>query len=96
MPSPCPKCQSNKTASIRSTQRLALCAEAVNLLILARLKSCYPTIPRSATYQALEKLSQNLVEALAKSVQLKFQNASIFESCTHVCLRCGDSFTAAL
>jgi Fe2+ or Zn2+ uptake regulation protein len=92
MPALCPQCQSRKTTSIKATQRLALCAEAVNLLILSRLKACYPSVPTSAAYQTLEKLSQNLVEALAKSVQLKLQNIADDDLHTHVCLSCGRTF----
>ena len=92
MPTPCPQCYSRKTVSLKATQRLALCAEAVNILILNRLKACYPTVPRSVAYQALEKLSQSLVEALAKSVQLKLQNIPSKDLHTHVCLACGRMF----
>lgn len=92
MPTPCPQCQSRKTASIKATRRLALCAEAVNLLILSRLKACYPTLPKSASYLTLEKLSQNLVEALARSVQLKLRNIPLGDLHTHVCLECGRMF----
>jgi hypothetical protein len=92
MPTPCPQCQSRKTASIKATRRLALCAEAVNLLILNRLKACYPTVPKSVAYQTLEKLSQNLVEALARSVQLKLRNIPDGDLNTHVCLDCGCMF----
>jgi hypothetical protein len=92
MPAPCPRCQSRKTASIKTTQRLTLCAEAVNLLILSRLKVCYPVIPKSAAYLTLEKLSQNLVEALARSVQLKLRNIPDGDLHTHVCLGCGYMF----
>jgi hypothetical protein len=92
MPAICPQCQSRKTASIKATQRLALCAEAVNLLILSRLKACYPAIPQSAAYHTLEKLSQNLVEALARSVQLKLRNIPDGDLHTHICLGCGCIF----
>jgi hypothetical protein len=92
MPSTCPQCQSRKTASIKATQRLALCAEAVNLLILSRLKACYPVVPKTAAYLTLEKLSQNLVEALARSVQLKLRNMPDSDLLTHVCLGCGCMF----
>jgi hypothetical protein len=92
MPALCPQCQSRKTASIRATQRLALYAEAVNLLILSRLKACYPIVPKSAAYLTLEKLSQNLVEALARSVQLKLRNIPDGDLPTHVCLGCGCIF----
>ena len=92
MTSPCPQCQTKKTASIKATQRLALCAEAVNLLILSRLQACYPAIPKSAAYLALEKFSQNLVEALARSVQLKLRNIPDGDLHTHICLGCGCMF----
>lgn len=95
MPHPCPKCNSRKTASIKATKRLALCAEAVNILILCRLKSCYPSVPKCPTYLALERLSQNLVEALATSVQLKLREVAATETHTHVCLRCGGIFDPA-
>ena len=88
MPALCPQCQSRKTASIKATQRLALCAEAVNLLILNRLNACYPAIPKSTAYLTLEKFSQNLVEALARSVQLKLRNIPDGDLHTHVCLGC--------
>lgn len=95
MPTPCPQCQSRKTASIKATRRLALCAETVNLLILNRLKACYPAVPKSASYVTLERLSQNLVEALARSVQLKLKSIPDGELHTHVCLACGRIFDAA-
>jgi hypothetical protein len=57
MPSTCPLCKSRKAASIKATQRLALCAEAVNLLLLSRLKACCPVVPKSDAYLTLEKLS---------------------------------------
>lgn len=88
----CPQCQSRKTASIKATRRLALCAEAVNLLILSRLQACYPAVPKSATYITLEKLSQNLVAALASSVRIKFSNIPDGDRHTHVCLGCGHMF----
>ena len=92
MPAVCPQCQSRKTASIKATQRLALCAEAVKLIILSRLKACYPVIPKSAAYLTMEKVSQNLVEALARSVQLKLRNIPDGDIHTHVCLACGCMF----
>jgi hypothetical protein len=95
MPIPCPICSSSKTASIKATKCLALGAETVNLLILRRLKAHYPAIPSTPGLIALEKLSQRLVETLAKSVQLKLQHDEFQNDCTHVCLRCGRSFSSA-
>lgn len=92
MPRPCMHCQSNKTASIKATQRLALCAEAVNLLILSRLQDYFPAVPKSNAYITLERLSQNLIEALAKSVQLKLRGIPDGHPYTHVCLACGCMF----
>jgi hypothetical protein len=92
MASPCPKCQSKKTAPIKATQRLALCAETVNLLILSRLHACYPAILKSSAYLTLEKLSKNFVETLARSVQLKLRNIQDGDPHTHVCLGCGYMF----
>lgn len=92
MPISCPQCQSRKTASIKTTRRLALCAEAVNVLILSRLQARYPAVPKSAAYITLEKLSQNLVAPLASSVQLKLRNIPSVGLHTHVCLSCGYMF----
>jgi hypothetical protein len=89
---PCPKCSSSRTASIKATKCLALGAEAVNHLILRRLRAHYTAVPSSPSLEALEKLSQHLVETLAKSVQLKHQCGELYKDFTHVCLRCGHSF----
>lgn len=93
MPFPRPICNSRCTASITATYRLAICAESVNKLILARLQSCYPAVSTGTKYRALEKPSQNLVTALAQSTRAKLAATGPHDPAAYVCLRCGGSFT---
>lgn len=88
----CPLCNSKRAVCISSVQRVAICAKAINRMIIRNISDGRVSLRNSVALAALEELANRLFDALDTAVKVKYRNLSGQYVPTHACLRCGHVF----